>query len=386
MPERNLLVISNSFPNKDNTFVGDVFVKEQIKYLRHYFDNVYVVSPVAYGMEHLRKTEHSDYQFDNVQVFFPKYVNNPLFWYHGRSLWVNLEARAVMSLIEREDLHLDLIHAHFTWPSGAVAVRLKKSLGVPVVITEHTHETLYKALREGNPYYTRTWEECDAIIRVNKKDVPLICRCGVDPSKVCSIANGYDPAKYYPVDKKAARQSLDLPVDSKIVLNISRLYKEKGQKYLISAINDIVKDRDDIICYIGGTGPLKNDLEQQITSLNLQEYVKLAGFIPDEQMNLWMNACDLFVLPSLSESFGIVQLEALACGRPVVATRNGGSEEVIISDEYGLLVEPANSEDLAEKILVALDREWDREAILAYAERFTWENIAKEIMGVYARM
>ena len=55
MPERNLLVISNSFPNKDNTFVGDVFVKEQIKYLRHYFDNVYVVSPVAYGMEHLRK-------------------------------------------------------------------------------------------------------------------------------------------------------------------------------------------------------------------------------------------------------------------------------------------------------------------------------------------
>jgi len=383
MPERNLLVISNSFPNKDNTFVGDVFVKEQIKYLRHYFDNVYVVSPVAYGMEHLRKTEHSDYQFDNVQVFFPKYVNNPLFWYHGRSLWVDLEARAIMSLIKREDLHFDLIHAHFTWPSGAVAVRLKKSLGVPVVITEHTHETLYKALREGNPYYTRTWEECDAIIRVNKKDVPLICRCGVDPSKVYFIANGYDPRKYHPVDKKAARQSLNLPVDSKIILNISRLYEEKGQKYLISAINDIVKDTDGIICYIGGTGPLKNDLEQQITSLNLQEYVKLAGFIPDEQMNLWMNACDLFVLPSLSESFGIVQLEALACGRPVVATRNGGSEEVVTSDKYGLLVEPADPEDLAEKILVALDREWDREAILEYAQRYTWENIAKKIIKIY---
>ena len=117
------------------------------------------------------------------------------------------------------------------------------------------------------------------------------------------IANGYDPRKYHPVDKKAARQSLNLPVDSKIILNISRLYEEKGQKYLISAINDIVKDTDGIICYIGGTGPLKNDLEQQITSLNLQEYVKLAGFIPDEQMNLWMNACDLFVLPSLSREF-----------------------------------------------------------------------------------
>jgi len=386
MSERNLLVISNSFPNKDNTFVGDIFVKEQIKYLRHYFDNVYVISPVAYGMERLRKTKHFDYQFDNVKVFFPKYTNYPLFWYYGRSSWVGLEASAIMSLIKKENLHFDLIHAHFTWPSGAVAVKLKKSLGVPVVITEHTHETLYKALREGNPYYINTWRECDAIIRVNKKDVPLICRCGVDPSKVYAIANGYDPGKYYPVDKKEARQSLDLPVDLKIVLNISRLYKEKGQKYLISAINDIVKDRDDIFCYIGGTGPLKNDLEQQITSLNLQEYVKLAGFIPDEQINLWMNACDLFVLPSLSESFGIAQLEALACGKPVVATRNGGSEEIIISDEYGLLVEPEDPEELAEKILVALDREWDREVILAYVERFTWENIGKEIVSMYSRV
>jgi teichuronic acid biosynthesis glycosyltransferase TuaC len=386
MPEKNLLVISNSFPNEDNTFVGDVFVKEQIKYLRHYFDNVYVISPVAYGMERLRKTEHSNYQFDNVQVFFPKYINNPLFWYHGRSLWVDLEARAIMSLIEKEDLHFELIHAHFTWPSGAVAARLKKSLGIPVVITEHTHTTLYKALREKNPYYTNTWRECDAIIRVNKKDVPLICRYGVDPSKVYSIANGYDPGKCYPVDKKAARQSLGLPENLKIVLNISRLYKVKGQKYLISAINDIAKERNDLVCYIGGTGPLKNDLEQQIASLNLQEYVKLAGFIPDEQMNLWMNACDLFVLPSLSESFGIVQLEALACGRPVVATRNGGSEEIVISAEYGLLVEPADPEELAEKILVALDREWDRETILRYAERYTWENIAKETMSVYEQV
>ena len=99
-----------------------------------------------------------------------------------------------------------------------------------------------------------------------------------------------------------------------------------------------------------------------------------------------MNACDLFVLPSLRESFGVVQIEAMACGKPVVATRNGGSEEVVTSDEYGLLAEPADPEDLAEKILVALDREWDREAILTYAERFTWENIAKETMSVYEQV
>ena len=77
-----------------------------------------------------------------------------------------------------------------------------------------------------------------------------------------------------------------------------------------------------------------------------------------------MNACDLFVLPSLNEGNPTVMFEALGCGKPFVGTKVGGVPEVIASDDYGLLVEPADPEDLAEKILVALDREWDREAIL----------------------
>jgi len=109
----------------------------------------------------------------------------------------------------------------------------------------------------------------------------------------------------------------------------------------------------------------------------------LLGSVPGGTLPLWMNACDLFVLPSLSESFGVVQIEALACGKPVVATRNGGSEEIIISDEHGLLVKLADPEDLTEKILVALDREWDRKAILAYAEQYIWEIIAGRIIAIY---
>jgi len=81
-----------------------------------------------------------------------------------------------------------------------------------------------------------------------------------------------------------------------------------------------------------------------------------------------MNACDLFVLPSLLESFGVVQIEALACGKPVVATRNGGSEEVISSDDYGLLVDPANPNELREKIIEAPDKDWDREKIFVYVD------------------
>jgi len=384
--ENNLLVITNNFPNEDNSYIGDIFVKEQINYIKNYFDNVFVISPIAYGMEYLRKTKQNDYQFDNVKVFFPKYLNNPLFWYYSRSIWLTLETRAVMSLIQKQKLHYDLIHAHYTWPSGAVAVKLRQTIKAPVIITEHTHQTLYKALHERNPYYLNTWKECDAIIRVNNKDIPLIIKCGVDSSKVFSIPNGYNPEKYYFIHKKKVHQLLDLPGDFKFILNISRLYEEKGQKYLISAIHNIVQDRDDIICYIGGIGPLKKYLEKQIISLNLEKNVRMIGFIPDNKINMWMNAADLFVLPSLNEGNPTVMFEALGCGVPFVGTSVGGVPEIITSEKYGLLVEPGNTDDLAEKIMIALDREWDRKAIREYAEQFTWENIARQIVEVYKQV
>ena len=106
---------------------------------------------------------------------------------------------------------------------------------------------------------------------------------------------------------------------------------------------------------------------------------------PHNEILIWMNVCDVFVLPSLRESFGVVQIEAMACGKPVVATYNSGSEEIITSEDYGLLCEPANPEELAEMILIALDKEWDNEEILRYAERFRWEDIVKEIIEVYRR-
>ena len=166
-----------------------------------------------------------------------------------------------------------------------------------------------------------------------------------------------------------------------MILNVGNLYDEvKGHKYLIEAISHIVKTRKDILCVIVGAGKLHTALESQIRSLGLEDYILLAGGRPHTEIPLWMNACDLFVLPSLRESFGVVQIEAMACGKPVVATRNGGSEEIITSEDYGLLVEPGDPNDLARKIQMALNREWDQEAILRYTERFTWDIVAKDIM------
>jgi glycosyltransferase involved in cell wall biosynthesis len=383
MEYKNLLIISNNYPNIDNSYVADIFVKEQVKYLKRFFKLVYIVSPVAYGMEKLRKTTYEDYQYDNVKVFFPKYFNIPFLYNNLRSLWVYLETKAILKLIEKERITFDIMHAHFTWPSGAVAIELKSQFKKPLVITEHTHVTLNKELQRKNSNYIRIWKKSDAIIRVTKKDIPLFINSGIESNKIYHIGNGYDQNKYYPISKEKAREMLNLLQNDNIILHISRLTKVKGQEYLIQSLYDLKKKRTNFMCYIGGSGPESKNIENAISEMGLQENVRLIGFVPENEICLWMNACDVFVLPSLSESFGIVQIEAMACGKPVVATINGGSEGIITSDDFGFLVKPRDSRSLSEKINIALDKKWDAERIIKYAARYQWDIISKQIIDVY---
>lgn len=382
LKDKTLLILTPSYPNEDESFIVETFVKYQVAELQKYFKKVIVIAPVFRSFGYLKKDRLcKDYTYDNVEVYYPRSIYIPILWLS--KILIDNRLQVVERTIEEHHLHFDLIHAHFTWPSGYIGVRLKEKYGKPVVTTIHENGDWFdQEVRMDHPLINTAWSGADALIRVNRKDVPVLKRYN---EQVYSIPNGFSPA-FHPIDTTIARERLGLPRDVKIVFTLGNLITRKGFNYLIDAMEQVCSQRDDALCFIGGAGPEKRSLERQIDRMRLGEKVKLLGSVPGDQLTLWMNACDLFVLPSLSESFGVVQIEALACGRPVVATRNGGSEEVVISDDYGLLVEPADPEDLADKILVALDREWDREAILAYAERFTWENIAKEIMGVYTQI
>jgi glycosyltransferase involved in cell wall biosynthesis len=384
MKFKNLLVISNSYPDKENKYVGGIFVKEQVNYLKKYFENVYVISPAAFGFEYLRKTTQKNYKIDNVYTYFPKYFNFPLFYFHLRDLWVYLEKRAIHTLLENEKIKFDLIHAHFTWPSGAVAVELKKEYKVPVLITEHTSMEFKRVIEKKDPEYIKAWKLCNNIIRVRKNDITLFDSVGIQLDKVSCIPNGYDDRKFTELDEQMCRENLNLPHDKTIILNVGNLYGEvKGHKYLIGAMAEVVKHRNDVLCIIVGSGKLKNKIEKQIRNLNLENHVKLVGAKSHDEIPLWMNAADLFLLPSLNEGNPTVMFEALGCGKPFVGTRVGGIPEIIINDKLGILVEPGDTEGLAHAILRALETEWDEEYIREYAEQFTWDNIAKQIMKVY---
>jgi len=205
-----------------------------------------------------------------------------------------------------------------------------------------------------------------------------------DVNKIHVIPNGYDPILFRPINTSSVRKELDLPPDRKILVNIANLEEYKGQKYLIKAMKCVLATRDDVMLYIVGQGSLERNLQSLIDKHGLQNNIILAGGNkPREEIPLWMNACDLFVLPSLSEGNPTVMFEALGCGKPFVGTNVGGIPEIIINEKLGILVEPRDVNGLAEAILLALDTKWDRDYILKYAKQFTWNKIAERIMEVY---
>ncbi len=293
----------------------------------------------------------------------------------------------VKSLIKERGTKFDLIHAHFTWSAGYAGARLKEEYDVPFVVTGHGYDIYSLPFKDDEwrakiEYVLNT---ADHIITVSQSNLACIQKLDVS-TPVTVIPNGFRSDLFYPRDPLKCRKALNLPQDKKIILTVGNLEPVKGQRYLVEAVQRIIRERKNILCVIVGAGKVRTALERQIRSLGLEDYILLAGGKPHDEIPLWMNACDLFVLPSLNEGNPTVMFEALGCGKPFVGTKVGGVPEVIASDDYGLLVEPADSEDLAEKILIALDREWDREAILEYAQRYTWKNIAKEIMGVYTQI
>lgn len=284
-------------------------------------------------------------------------------------------------LIQERGIKFDLIHAHFTYPYGYAAVKLGQIYNVPVVITIHANRDRFlEEYNSGNERIYWTWKKADALIRVNQKDVPLLKEFN---ENVFHIPNGFNPRKFFAMERSKVREILKLPKDMKIIFTFSNLIERKGFQHLIDSMDEIIKVRKDILCIIGGYGTMRRKLESQIKNLGLQNYVKLIGYIPDDKISYWLNIADLFVLPSLSEGNPTVMFEALGTGLPFVGTRVGGVPEIITSEDYGLICEPANPKDLAENILIGLDKKWNREKILNYAKQFTWENVATETMEIY---
>jgi D-inositol-3-phosphate glycosyltransferase len=193
------------------------------------------------------------------------------------------------------------------------------------------------------------------------------------------------------MDRKAARAELGLPRESPVLIWIGRLEKLKGVDILIDAVAQL-DERDFTLLIVGGdehAAGLKAELRQQAADAGVTANVRFEGAVPHERLPLYYNAADVCVVPSYYESFGLVAVEAMACGVPVVASRVGGLVSTVTDGVTGYLIPWRCPEPFAEKLEVLLNNPELRanfgRAARASVERFRWPTVALRIADLYDR-
>lgn len=283
---------------------------------------------------------------------------------------------------EYDIIHIQASGGIFSFISAISGSFASKICNKKLCVTLHYRASL-NFIKKYKPLLFFVLSSSSVFFVVSKEQKEIIKSLFPSLNNVMLIPNGIDPKKFKVMDKETCRTKLGLSLDRTILLSVGNLVEEKGHQYFIKAAKVVVQSQKDILCVIIGTGNLRKKLNEQIKNEGLEENFKLVGAKPHIEVPIWMNACDIFVFPSLVESFGTAQIEAMACGKPIVATYNGGSEGIITSSDYGLLCEAANSNKLAEEILKAINKPWSQEDIIRHSKQFTWETVAKKTVSVY---
>ena len=302
----------------------------------------------------------------------PFLIINDLFYY-----W---SIFACFRRLVREGWKPDVIHAHIL-TAGVPAVLLGKLYRIPVIITEH-----WSAF----PLHNLTpFGRMEARFAMNRAEIVL-----PDSDNLRKSIESYGIKNRFKIVPNVVNNEIFHPPPSqnglirngsKRILLVALLTPVKGISYLLEALSQLKEERQDFVLDIVGDGPNRIEYEELARKLQLNEIVRFHGLKPKEEVAEFMRECDFFVLPSFYENFGVVYIEAMACGKPVIATNAGGPKE-IVNEDIGVLVPPKDVEALIKAIEYMLDnyQNYSTEKIAQYAKkRFSYEAIGKILDEVY---
>ena len=295
-----------------------------------------------------------------------------------------------------EALEYDLIHSHY-WLSGCVGVRLSNEWHVPHVTTFHTlAKTKVQARFGERESHVREVAECavtrdaDTIVVSTAQEKEDLARLyGVPPDRVGIVPAGVDLELFRPLDKARAREQLEL-TETRVVLSVGRIEPLKGLDILIGAMAMLDDTKDTMLLVVGGEPAHDREVRRLKTladRLGLLDVVRFDGIVSQATLPTYYSAADVFVMPSYYESFGLVALEAMACGIPVIASRVGGPRTLVRQGVNGYLVPWRCPEPFAQRLEVLLANTVLREnmgkAASAGARTMGWDKVADKLSNVY---
>jgi teichuronic acid biosynthesis glycosyltransferase TuaC len=274
----------------------------------------------------------------------------------------------------------DVVIGYWVYPDGFAALRAARSLRVPCVVGALGSDV---HVRSGIASWLtgRVIRRADALVTVSEAmRVAALRDFGADATRVHTIVNGFNTGVFQPGSKQAARVALGLPPQDRLVVYVGRLVQAKGLRELVSAFEQLARQAADCRLALVGDGPMHAELKRLVSAAGLEARVILTGGVEPRAVADWVRASDLLTLPSWSEGYPNVVVEALACGRPVVATDVGGTAE-IVDAANGILVPPRDPMALLQALRHALTGDWDHDGIAARMKR-TWDDVAEETLLV----
>ncbi|PYG87612.1 N-acetyl-alpha-D-glucosaminyl L-malate synthase BshA [Ruminiclostridium sufflavum DSM 19573] len=335
-----------------------------------------------------------EYELDkNVTVHRVHVYNNPSSTFVEWVMQLNFAMVEYAVKLVREH-EFDIIHAH-DWLVAYAARVIKHTNNIPVITTIHAteygrnngiHTDLSRTINNIEKWLMN--ESDYIIVNSNYMRDELASVFGIQPDKISVISNGVDLSKFDNIYKDNEFRKNYASPNEKIVFYVGRLVNEKGVHVLLNAIPKILNDFKDVKFVIAGKGPCLNNLIELSQKLNINEKVYFTGFVSEEVLLHLYKCSDMAVFPSTYEPFGIVALEGMVAGIPVVVSDAGGLNEIVTHKEDGMKFYNGNSNSLADCILELLKDEALSEKICSSAmekvhKLYNWNNISKMISDEY---
>lgn len=383
----NIVIIPAFFQTKSRKTLGSFFL-EQARALQQKGHKVTILYCDTYSIKCVKDwfaySEEKSEIIEGIQIYRNRCFC-PL--KHGIEGHRKAFAQGIQKLYDQymQENRPDIIHAHCCVWAGYAAMKLSEQIGIPYVVTEHA--TLFQLHRD------EISEKNDKVIRkIFQKAARVICVSGAFAKLIESyrpdidvVGNVVNCDAFVPrVDSEKHRGIRFLTVC--YMEEEAQLYK-KGIDLLIQAWTEVVKKYTDVKLVIGGGGSTKTKVEQWVEEHGISKYVEFTGALDRKQVIQEMQSCDCFVLPSRYETFGVVYIEAMACGKPVIAVANGGPDD-FVKPFNGLLIKPG-AEELVQafyEMIGHLTRGnyYQEEKISNYIKsKFSYEAIAEQLEAIY---
>jgi glycosyltransferase involved in cell wall biosynthesis len=297
------------------------------------------------------------------------------------SFWVKKAVVPAIQALEGE-APADVIDAHFGYPEGTGCVKAAIKLRRAVFITMRGLERPMLQTRWRRSQLLWALQRCTGIICVAHALKDLALSHGINPDKVCVIPNAVDRELFRAGDRSQARSVLKIDPSARWIVCVGMLVHGKGQHLLLGALSRLQARHPDLrLALVGGPAhepTYPETLQKMIEKLGLGHRVLMTGSQSPREVVTWLQAADLFALPTYDEGCCNAVIEAMACGLPVVTTPVGDNGLLIDAPRRGLLVPTDNVAGLAEGIEAALWRRWDRQEIASYGAGYDWDEVARQ--------